>query len=155
MKSRNESSSPGHAIRLLQAGHEEGQALFDIYDSIAADGSAADKSALASRICGSLADHVRAGEEVFYPVLRQASAEPGAVDEALLALAGAKALIDQVAALEPADANHDAAVAALGACFRRHVSHVQSRIFSTAADAKLKLHGIGLPPLPARASAGA
>jgi Hemerythrin HHE cation binding domain len=155
MKSRNQSSSPGHAIRLLQADHEEGQALFEIYERIAADGSAADKSALASRICGRLTDHVRAGEEIFYPALRQAIAEPGAVDEALVALAGTKALISQVAALEPADAHHDAAVAALGECFRSHVSHVQSRIFSKATGARLDMRSVGARPGSAALPAGA
>jgi hypothetical protein len=131
------------AISVLMADDEEGEALFDAYDRIALAGSAADKSALAARICGQLTARARIEEQLFQATIAHAVSDRAVIDDAMAALIWAKALIRKVASLEPGGERHDAALALLEEWFRNHVGYMQTEVFPKLSGCGIDLYALG------------
>src|SRR6195952_5484290 len=87
------------AIVLLEADHREVEGYFDQYEGAK---SAAEKKSLARSICGALRVHAQIEEEIFYPAARKATKDNNLLDEATVGHAGAKVLIPEIEASQPA-----------------------------------------------------
>jgi len=105
------------AIALLKADHRTVEQLFEQFDG--ASGAAA-KRKIADRICTELKIHTMIEEEIFYPAFR-GRIEDDVMDEAYVEHDGAKVLINDIAAGEPADDFYDAKVKVLSEEIKHHV----------------------------------
>ena len=134
------------ACELLDADHIAVKHLFVEYARLAmampAD-SAADRQALATKICDELTVHAQVEEEIFYPALREAAPDAAdLLDEARAEHGEAKALIAQVQAQGAAGEAMDALVAQLAATVEHHVKEERMYLFPKA-KARLDLAALG------------
>lgn len=134
------------AIDLLDADHKAVKKMFIDYDALCDDeADAADKGALAQRICSALRVHAQIEEEIFYPQVREALAESTLMDEALEEHAEAKQLIAQIEGMKPGGDKYDAAVKKLAEMIDHHVLEEREQIFLQALQAPLDLRGLAVP----------
>jgi hypothetical protein len=105
------------AIAQLKADHRKVEALFEQYE--AASGAAAKKK-LAHRICVELKIHTAIEEEIFYPAFR-GKIKDDTLDEAYVEHDGAKVLVNDIEAGNPADDFYDAKVKVLFEEIKHHV----------------------------------
>ena len=130
------------ALDLLRADHQRVDALLADCERLAAnrDASAADRSALVSRLGALLIAHGQMEQQLFYPALRlhtsqleQATADHVAVQAALQGLS------------EP-DADASAFVSRIGSLaqqVRAHVQTEEAEFFPKASAAGIDLHALG------------
>ena len=127
------------ACELLDADHLAVKHLFVEYARLAMAApqeSAGERAALAQRICAELTVHAQIEEEIFYPALRDAAPDAGALlDEAQAEHQEAKQLIAQIEALGPADAQMDDLVAKLAQAIEHHVKEERTQLFPKARSA--------------------
>ncbi|TWO70115.1 hemerythrin domain-containing protein [Caenimonas sedimenti] len=127
------------ACELLDADHIAVKHLFVEYARLATaapDDSAADRTALALKICAELTVHAQIEEEIFYPALREALPDAGdLLEEAEAEHQEAKDLIAQIQALGQADAEMDALVARLNGAIEHHVKEERDELFPKAKAA--------------------
>jgi hemerythrin superfamily protein len=132
-------------IQLLTADHKQVDALFKQYEKLCDDdGSAADRSALAEKICAMLTVHSTIEEEIFYPFARDAIEEQDLLDEALVEHASAKDLIEQIRASSPDAELYDAKVQVLGEYIRHHVKEEEGELFPKVKKSKVDLTAVGV-----------
>ena len=122
------------ACDLLDADHIAVKHLFVDYARLAmADpGSAAQRQALAQRICSELTVHAQIEEEIFYPALRQAVGADDLLDEAEAEHQEAKALIARIQDLGEADATMDELIGQLARAIEHHVKEERDHLFPKA-----------------------
>lgn len=129
------------AIRLLKADHREVEGWFDEYEQLEAD---AEKLALFGKIALALKVHTRIEEEIFYPAER-GEVEDDLLDEAYVEHDGAKKLIAEIEAMQPADEFYDAKVKVLGEYIKHHVKEEEQPggIFAQAKKGDEDLDAMG------------
>jgi len=131
------------AIDLLDADHKAVKKLFIDFNALCEDGApAAEKQAIAAKICRELSVHAQLEEEVFYPAVRQATGDDAMMDEAVREHAEAKDLIAQIEEMDPQAEDYDATVKELGQDIDHHVLEERERIFMKAKLADLDLRGM-------------
>lgn len=135
------------ACDLLQADHLAVKHLLVEYARLAmagGDAAAADKLALAQKICSDLTVHAQIEEEIFYPALRKATDAGDLLDEAEAEHQEAKELIAQIQGLQAADAAMDDLVSRLACAIEQHVKEERVFLFTKArAAAGLDLGALG------------
>jgi iron-sulfur cluster repair protein YtfE (RIC family) len=136
------------ACELLDADHIAVKHLFVEYARLAvaaAQDSTAERSQLAARICEELTVHAQIEEEIFYPALRKAVPETGALlDEAQSEHQEAKELIAQIQSLGTASPEMDDLVSKLAWAVEHHVKEERDELFPKARAAKkLDLAALG------------
>ncbi|MDQ6882511.1 MAG: hemerythrin domain-containing protein [Pseudomonadota bacterium] len=134
------------ACELLDADHIAVKHLFVEYARLAfgsGEAAAADKLALAQKICSELTVHAQIEEEIFYPALREVIDEPDLLDEAQAEHQEAKAMIAQIQGMAQADATMDAIVAELNRAIEHHVKEERDELFTKARSADLDLDALG------------
>ena len=129
---------------MLTADHKEVKQMFKAYDQLVDDAADGDeKQVLAEQICAALLAHATAEEEIFYPAARAAIEEQDLLDEAEVEHAGAKDLVAQIKAMDPADQLYDAKVKVLGELIDHHVKEEEGDLFPKVKKAKLDLQMLG------------
>jgi hemerythrin superfamily protein len=126
------------ACEVLDADHIAVKHLFVEYARLAVSGAdaAGERQALALKICGELTVHATIEEEIFYPALRSAVPDAGALlDEAEQEHAQAKEMVAQIQALPQADATMDDLVAKLNVAIEHHVKEERDELFPKAKAA--------------------
>jgi hemerythrin superfamily protein len=134
------------ACDLLDADHIAVKHLFVEYARLAFAGgnaAAADKLALAQKICLELTVHAQIEEEIFYPALREVIDEPELLDEAEAEHQEAKALIAQIQAMGQADAAMDDLVAELNRAIGQHVKEERDELFTKTRASDIDLDALG------------
>ncbi len=133
-----------NAVDLLDADHIAVKHLFVAYARLAAvQADAAERQALATKICAELTVHATIEEEIFYPAMRQALPDTADVlDEAEGEHREAKDLIAQIEALGEAGPEMDDLVAQLNVAIEHHVKEERDEIFPKAR-AHLDLEALG------------
>lgn len=135
---------PTDALTLLAADHEAVRQLFAEYDELVADeADAEDRLALAAEICDAITAHATAEEEIFYPALRGVLEEEDLVEEAESEHASARALIEQIEALDPVDERFDATMRVLGEAIDQHAVEEEAELFPRARESGLDLDELG------------
>ena len=138
------------AVDLLDADHKAVKTLFIEFNALCEDDApAADKQALALKICQALTVHAQLEEELFYPAVREATGDDALMDEAVMEHAEAKALVAQIQDMDPDDEAFDATVQELGKDIDHHVLEEREQIFLKARLAALDLRGM-VPQLARR-----
>lgn len=130
------------AIALLKKDHRTVEQLFAEFEKAGGDGR---KQKLAEQICLELSVHAQIEEEIFYPACE------GKVDEDLLKESyiehdGAKILIGEILAGEPADEFYDSKVTVLSEEIQHHVAEEEKRLeglFAQAKEADLDMDALG------------
>jgi len=126
------------ACELLDADHIAVKHLFVDYARLAmaapAD-SAAERDALAQKICSELTVHAQIEEEIFYPALRAALGADDLVDEAIAEHQEAKELIAQIEAAGSAGPQKDDLVSLLAREIEQHVKEERDFLFTKARAA--------------------
>jgi hemerythrin superfamily protein len=131
------------AIELLLQDHQNVKELFEQYAALS-DRSLVTKRKLALKICLELTKHATAEEEIFYPAVRAACGEAGALlDEALVEHDSARDLIAQIQEMDPEDALYDAKIKVLGEQIAHHVQEEESELLPMAGRAGLDLLALG------------
>lgn len=128
------------AVGLLEADHREVEDLFEAYESLT---EAADKKALADRICLALKVHTQVEEEFFYPPARERTGDGDLIDEAIVEHMGAKTLIAQIEAGLPGQPLYDAKIRVLGEQVRHHVAEEEQELFPEVRATNLDLEALG------------
>jgi hypothetical protein len=123
------------AVALLKADHRQVRQWFDAFGK---SRSAASKRKLVAGICNALTVHTRIEEEIFHPAFLAATRDVDRYHEAEVEHAGARNLIAQIQAADPADDYFDSRVHALFSMFRRHVKEEEqpAGIFAEARGSK-------------------
>ncbi len=127
------------ACEFLDADHIAVKHLFVDYARLAvlpqaaADKTADQRTALAMKICDELTVHAQIEEEIFYPVLREALPDAGALlDKALAEHQQAKQLIADIRSIGKANPAMDTLVAELNVAIENHVKDERDMLFSKA-----------------------
>ncbi len=132
------------AISLLETDHDELAELFERYEALAVEAVPADeRQDVAEEICSLLLVHAVLKEEIFYPAVREAIDEEALVDEALVALDSARALVDEIQDGDPTEPRFDAQVKMLHEVVAAHFQEERSRIFPTVRETSLDLEELG------------
>ena len=135
-----------NAVDLLDAEHKAVKGMFIQYDALCEDGApAADRRAVAEKICQALTVHAQIEEEIFYPAVREALGDEGLIDEALAEHAEAKELIARIQGMKASSDNYDATVQLLGKAIDAHVLEEREQIFLQAQSAPLDLRALAVP----------
>ena len=130
------------AIALLKADHRKVEELFEKFEN--AKGSAAKKS-LVQQICTELSIHATIEEEIFYPACT-GEVEDDLIHEAYVEHDGAKVMIAELLASDPAHEFYDAKVKVLAEEIRHHVKEEEMRsegMFAQAREAGLDMDALG------------
>lgn len=137
------SAPPADAIEQLEADHRACERLFAHYQELVRQNAPADRrKAVAERICLELTIHAKLEEELFYPAVREALQDDDLVDEAEAAHDSARDLVAQVLAMPAGDPLHDARMAVLADCVRRHVRREQLDVFARVRGSPLDLRAL-------------
>lgn len=138
-----------NACELLDADHIAVKHLFVAYAQLAmgptAPGNAAERRALALKICAELKQHTQLEETIFYPEVRKTVPEASALlDEAEQEHAEAKELIAKIEGMSDADAALDDTVAELNRAIEHHVKEERDELFPMVKGAgTLDLDALG------------
>jgi hypothetical protein len=134
------------ACALLDADHLAVKHLFVEYARLATPPdpkTAADRKALADRICTELTIHAQIEEEIFYPALATAlGKDRDLLDEAKAEHDEARRLIARIQALAAANDEMDRLVVSLNQAVEHHVKEERDELFPKAR-ASLDLHALG------------
>jgi Hemerythrin HHE cation binding domain len=133
-------SSPKDAVDLLVADHLAAGKCFKQYQTLKKrSASAAQRQAVADKVCGMLTVHTRIEEEIFYPAAREAGIDPDEMDEANVEHGSAKDLIAQIQADEPDTDYYDAKVKVLSDLIEHHVIEEHTEMFPKCRRSKMDL----------------
>jgi hypothetical protein len=129
------------AVSLLKKDHREVEGWFDEYEQLEED---TEKLALFNKIALALKVHTRIEEEIFYAEER-GEVEDDLLDEAFVEHDGAKKLIAEIEAMQPADEYYDAKVKVLGEYIKHHVKEEEQPggIFAQAKRGDEDLNAMG------------
>ena len=128
------------AIALLEGDHREVEGYFDAFE---ATSKAAEKKAMADKICLALKVHTQIEEELFYPAAREKTGDDDLIDEAFVEHAGAKFLIAQIEAMRPGQPLYDAKVKVLAEQVRHHIEEEETELFPEVRKTKIDLEALG------------
>ena len=132
------------AVDLLDADHKGVKALFIKFNGLCDDDApAAEKQAVAQKICKDLTVHAQIEEEIFYPQVREAVGD-ALMDEASQEHAQAKEAIAEIQAMDAGDEGYDDKVKELGKMIDEHVLEEREQIFLLARLAPLDLRGMAV-----------
>ena len=126
------------ACAFLDADHKTVKKLFQDYEAAStskARNAAANKEALARKICRELTAHTTVEDEIFYPAVRAAIKDDDLMNEAEVEHASAKDLIAQIEASDATDEMFDAKVKVLGEYIDHHVKEERNEMFPRARSA--------------------
>ena len=132
-----------NAIELLKQDHREVEEMFEEYEDIREGGDEAMKKQLAQKICTALKVHTQLEEQIFYPAAREATGDYELLDEAMVEHAGAKNLIAEIEAMDPADDLYDAKIRVLGEQIRHHVEEEEEELFPEVEDSDMDVVAVG------------
>jgi hypothetical protein len=136
---------PNDAVDLLVADHLAAGKCFEQYEKLATKKApAAQRLALAGKVCGMLKVHTSIEEEIFYPAARAAGLEMAMMDEADIEHASAKDLIAQIEASSPEADHYDARVKVLGDYITHHVLEEHTEMFPKCRRSKMDLQALGV-----------
>ena len=130
------------AVALLKDDHRTVEDLFAQFEKASGEGR---KQKLATEICTELSIHAQIEEEIFYPAC-EGKVEEELLKEAYVEHDGAKVLIAEIVAGEPADEYYDAKVKVLQEQIEHHVQEEEKRLeglFSQARAAGLDMDALG------------
>jgi hypothetical protein len=132
-----------NAIVLLKADHREAEQLFK---SFKRSKSAAEKQAIARRVCQALKLHMRLEEEIFYPAFIEATGNKELHGEALVEHEGAKKLIEEIERSVAGDPLFEARVKVLSEMIKHHVKEEErfAGMFARARIARMDLRALGI-----------
>lgn len=128
------------ALALLRADHEEVSALFADVEQAR---SAPRKKDIVAKICAVLSVHVQIEEEIFYPAVQEALKDKLLVPEAKVEHNGVKALIAQLAEVDPDAEMYDARIKVLSEYVKHHVREEQTEMFPRVRASSLDLVALG------------
>lgn len=130
------------AVSMLKADHRQVESWFAQFSR---SRSNAKKQALATQICDALTAHTAIEEEIFYPAFLAATADKDLHHEAIVEHDGAKKLIAQIQATNPADEYFDAKVTVLSEMIKHHVKEEEQPggMFAEAKKSKMDLKALG------------
>lgn len=132
------------AIALLTEDHKKVKKMFKDFEKLKkGDANDDEKATLVGKICTELTVHMQVEEEIFYPAVRAAIADDDLMDESDVEHDEAKALIAQLADMNPGDDHYDAKVTVLGENIDHHVEDEQDEMFPTAKKAKVDTVELG------------
>ncbi len=135
---------PNDAVDLLVADHLAADKCFKQYEKLAdKNAPAAQRKALAEKVCGMLKVHTRIEEEIFYPAAREAGIEEAMMDEAYIEHASAKDLIAQIESATPDSDYYDAKVKVLGDYIGHHVLEEHTEMFPKCRRSRMDLADLG------------
>lgn len=120
------------AIALLKKDHRTVEELFAKFEKAGGDGQ---KHKLAMQICLELSVHAQIEEEIFYPACG-GRVEEDLLKESYVEHDGAKLLIGEILACEPADEFYDSKVTVLSEEIEHHVQEEEKRLEGLFAQAK-------------------
>jgi len=130
------------ALAVLRADHRRADALFADYARlIGGPASAADRSAMISRIGALLRAHSQIEAELFYPALGDDGSD---IDHAQADHDRMLSELERLAARAPGGAGVDGQVAQLSKAFKAHAAFEESRLFPRAAGLDLAALGARL-----------
>ncbi len=107
------------AISLLKADHQQVKEWFEAFEKLV---SGPKRKKLATEICNALIIHTEIEEEIFYPAFLDATQDKDMHHEAVVEHAGAKELIIQIQASDPADDYYQPKVHVLFEMIKHHVN---------------------------------
>lgn len=116
--SLTEKTQTPDAVALLKADHKQVKEWFEEFEGTK---SAHKKKMLATNICNALTVHCEIEEEIFYPAFLDATKDKDMHHEAIIEHNGAKELIAQIKASDPADEFYDSKVHVLSEMIKHHV----------------------------------
>jgi hemerythrin-like domain-containing protein len=128
------------ALELLKRDHREVEALFKRYKPAA---DAAEKAAIAARVCLLLKVHMRVEEEIFYPAARRRIEDKELVNEALVEHQAAKDLIEEIESADAGDPMLEARMQVLSEQIEHHVQEEENGLFPEVQAAEIDLMGLG------------
>ncbi len=132
------------AIELLKRDHDEVESLFDEYEAHRERGSSHEKGAIVANICTALSVHATIEEEIFYPRVRQASAELGdLLNEAAVEHQSLKDIISRLEVAPITDPLYDAGVRVLSEYVKHHVKEEETELFPKVRRSNLDLAALG------------
>jgi len=138
--SRNKATKNPDAIALLRADHKLVSGLFTEYDKTT---SKAKKKKLVAQICKELSVHAQVEEEIFYPAVKTALKDKEMIPEGIVEHATLKALIAQVAGVEPNGEMYDARIKVLCEYVKHHVKEEHDEMFPKAKTTNLDMLELG------------
>ena len=130
------------AITLLKEDHRTVEELFAKFEKATGDGQ---KHKLAMQICLELSVHAMIEEEIFYPAC-EGKVEEDLLKESYVEHDGAKLLIAEILAGEPADEFYDSKMTVLSEEIAHHVEEEEKRLegfFAQAKKAGLDMDALG------------
>ena len=131
---------PPDAVDLLSDDHLAAGKVFKQYEKLAKkNGPAAQRKALADKVCAMLTVHTTIEEEIFYPAARAAGLDNDMMNEALIEHASAKELIAQIRAGKPGQNYFDAKVKVLSDYIEHHVLEEHTEMFPKCRRSRMNL----------------
>lgn len=128
-------------LSILHDDHQKIDALFASYADASDD---ATKLVLVRQLYRDLLPHTQAEEEIFYPALVQAAADPDAVEEAFGEHAAITKTLESILAASPDDPTYNMKVRMLHKEIQHHVREEETELFAEARDVGLDLEALGL-----------
>lgn len=130
------------ALALLGADHKKVQKLFKDFKKLKTD-EALEKTELIKTVCDELTIHARIEEEIFYPAVREATAEADLLDEAEVEHAGIRDLVEQLEAMDPGRDLYDATFTVLAENVTHHIREEEGELFPKVKQSELDLVDLG------------
>ena len=135
---------PPDVLAFLRTEHEQLRLLFARCDDLRGLEDAEERLAeLVDDLCDALIVHTMIEEELFYPVLREASGDDELFDEAELEHAGARELISQLEVMYPGDEHFEATLSVLADEVAHHIAQEESEMFALARTTGVDLSALG------------
>lgn len=134
------------AIDLLDADHKGVKQMFIDYGALVADGAdGRARDALAARICLALTVHDALEEEIFYPAVREATADEALISRADQDHGEVRARVAEIGKSLGSGSPDDQAVIDLGLLVDKHVLLEREQIFLEARQSSLDLKALAVP----------
>lgn len=132
------------ALALLLTDQDELTELFERYEAFAADAAPGDERRdLAEELCSLLLVHAVVKEDIFYPAVRQVIDQEYLVDEALVALDGVRALVDEIQSGDPSEPRYDSYVKVMRELVLQHFDEERAELFPLLRESALDLEELG------------
>jgi hypothetical protein len=141
MAVRNGAKARDEVLELLKQDHRRVKKAFSDFEKLGGN-ERKRCAAIVERTCAELEVHAALEEELFYPAVRAAIAEPGPIDEAEVEHRALKMLILELDRLEPGEEKQTAVFNVLAEYTRHHVRQEENRIFEQTAGARVDWEGL-------------
>ena len=117
------------AISFLDLRHNEMMDLLNCYENTK---TLFGKQAIVGVLCMTLKANIQLEEEIFYPALKRAVADKGAVSAATMNNSILKYLTAEIETLDPESAAYDIKIRVLGEHLKQSFAEKQTKLFSSA-----------------------